>query len=183
MARTAAVTDNVIVGESSGNGNNAPSPSGSVSSDGAVIIDPAELSNDNGADGSGGSGTGSDGTRKRRGPKPGSKRTAKAAPLTVTGLEMLLLSVHTSLAAMTGESALAINETQAKALATAGANVQRHYPSIISEKAMDWGNLAIVAGTIYSGIAFSLYNTRRKQAPKEAPLSAMFPPAGERLMP
>lgn len=160
MARRNASLDNepvsATLGESGGDGSGDTPVS--ISADGSIVVNPAEIGGNN-ANAGNDSGTG-DGTRRKRGPKPGSKRTPKAAPLTVTGIELLLFNVHAMLASATKEDALAINDIQAETLAKSIANVQRHYNSVLSEKHIDWFNLVSVAGTMYGAMFLAIRGKR-----------------------
>lgn len=61
---------------------------------------------------------------------------------------------------------LAINDTEAKALAAAVAGVAEHYPVAVDPKAMAWINLVMAAGYIY-GPRFISARTRIKKAAAE----------------
>lgn len=130
-------------------GGNTPPASGndggaSPSIGGLPVTDPGRN------DDSPANATGSDGPRKR-GRKPGTKNsTQKAAnPVTVTGLEKVLYAIHATAASALKAPELELDQTEARNLAEAVAEVQRHYNAVIDPKMMAWIGLFGVAGTIY----------------------------------
>lgn len=143
-----------------GVGDNGSSGPSLKSADGLTIIDPAEL-------GDSGSGGGSDGdnsgqpVRKRRGRPAGSRTRKKAPALDINGVESILISAHTILASFTKTPELALDKEEAKQVATAVANVSRHYDVQASEKAMDWTNLFMALGMVYGT---RLYAIRAKRS-------------------
>ncbi len=81
-------------------------------------------------------------------PKPKKARSKKS--FDVDGVESLLLSIHLSLSALTGVRELAIDVSEAKALAGAAANVARHYDMPeLPQKMIDWANLIIACAVVY----------------------------------
>lgn len=88
-------------------------------------------------------------TQKRRGRPPGSRNKASGVPLDLGGIEAILLSIHTALAALTKNPKLCLTEAEAKDLAKASANVARHYNVPVTAKVMDWTTLIVVCAAIY----------------------------------
>lgn len=88
--------------------------------------------------------------RRKRGRKAGAGSAAKStAPISVSGIEAVLVSMHGIMAAAIKVPELALAETEAAALAAAVAEVSRHYPMTIDPKTLAWFNLAGCAATIY----------------------------------
>lgn len=112
-------------------------------------------------------------TRKRRsdaGKSRGSRaNTTKSAPLDLNGLEGLLLAIHTTLSALTGQTALQLSQEEARAIAAAASNVSRHYDMRTSQKVLDWGALGMVLAGIYGPRAAYLLAMRRDQTAARAP--------------
>jgi hypothetical protein len=108
-------------------------------------------------------------TRKRRADAGKSRggTKAKGAPLDLNGLEGLLLAVHISLSAITGEEALQLQPEEAHAVAEAASNVSRHYDIRASQKVLDWGALGFVLAGIYGPRAAFIY--QKSRAPKPPP--------------
>ena len=132
-----------------------------------VYLDPANLitgkrpSGNNGDDrGASGDSPGDGGTApKRRGRQPGTKNKPKSAvdvKSQAAGIEKLLLSLHTLAAAGLKYPELLLDQAEAKSLAEAIANVERHYSFGLSEKSADWGNLMLALGTVYGTRAMAI---------------------------
>lgn len=134
----------------------------------ASIINPASIS---GAGGDG-SASGDNGTAKRKRGRPagsGSKSGtgAKTQSLDITGVETILLNIHTMLAAATQVPELAINTDEANQLAKAVANVQQYYPMHINPKTLAWSNLLMVAGSVYGSRAVAIWANMKAQENKQ----------------
>lgn len=114
-----------------------------------------------------GPGTGT-GTGKPRGPyKPragggdagSAARTAGAArtapkekvsrSVDLSGLEALLLGVHSGISAMLKSDVWELEEEEAKSLAVAASRVAAHYDMGGSQKMIDWGMLLTTLGSVY----------------------------------
>jgi hypothetical protein len=68
----------------------------------------------------------------------------------VGGLESILFSLHTLASVSFQLPEAVITEPEAKAVAKAIANVERHYElGGVPQKVADWGNLFMVLGTVY----------------------------------
>jgi hypothetical protein len=159
-------------------GNDSPNggPSGADVGDIFPTFDPSSVAAGTGSDpagtGSDPAGTGADHpvrTRKRRADAGKSRggTKAKGAPLDLNGLEGLLLAVHISLSAITGEEALQLQPEEAHAVAEAASNVSRHYDIRASQKVLDWGALGFVLAGIYGPRAAFIY--QKSRAPKPPP--------------
>lgn len=130
---------------------------------GQLIIDPAAVSG-SGSSGDGSGDTAGEPVKKRRGRKPGSTNKAKGSTLDISGLEAILLSTHTMLAALTSP-VMKIDSEEAKVLATGVSNVARHYDISATEKTLDWANLFMALGAVY-GPRIMLADWRKKPKPK-----------------
>ena len=89
---------------------------------------------------------------KKRGRKPGSTNvnsSTKKTGVDVVGIEALLFSIHTMLAAATATPELSLSREESNQLALAISNVSRHYAINASAKAVDWSNLLLTLGAIY----------------------------------
>ncbi len=137
--------------ENDGTGNDSGNPFAS----GIRTLDPTDLGPGD-PDGSGASPTGTDSSPdqpRKRGRKPGSKNGTKKEKIdsaSVTGIEKILFSVHLALAAATRTPELALDESEARELAKAAAEVQSHYETVIDPKILAWAQLVMVAGSIYA---------------------------------
>jgi hypothetical protein len=96
-------------------------------------------------------------TRKPR--SPNKPKEGKVSQVDIGGIEALLFSVHTMLASSTQVPELLLAPEEAHQIATALANVQRHYAIEASAKAVDWANLMMVVGAVY-GTRFVSYRLR-----------------------
>lgn len=118
------------------------------------IVEPTDLSGDpgTGTDAGSANGAGSADAPKRRGRKPGSKNAGTKAQnkADISGLEKILFSVHLALAAATHTPELALDADEARELAKAAAEVQSHYELVIDPKVLAWGQLIMVAGSLYT---------------------------------
>lgn len=95
-----------------------------------------------------------DGTpRKRRprgsGPASGPRKSATETKGDISGIESLLVSIHLMGAVALKQPGLALNEVEAKRLATAIQQVQAQYPFVIDAKTQAWINLAAIGGMVY----------------------------------
>lgn len=129
-----------------------------------IVIEPATVAS--GIDGSntdGGGNAAGEPVRKRRGRKPGSTNAKKSAPLDINGLEFLLLSTHTMMAAMMKTPELELDKEEAHQLAQASANVARHYDISATEKTIDWIALFMALGTVYGPRMVTIGLSRKKK--------------------
>lgn len=166
-------------GNAGGGGSPEQSP------DGTLIIDPADIGSPVGSDGGnsiGGAGSADTGTR-RRGRRPGAPQ--KKVALDVSGVEQLLFSVHMMLAGLTRTPELVLAPEEAKTMAEAMGKVSRHYDVTVGAKAMDWANMAMVAGMVYGSRLVAMRQRGRAapamaqqpQAPRQPPATPA-PPSG-----
>lgn len=70
------------------------------------------------------------------------------------------------LAAISKTPELALSENESEQLASAAAGVARHYNISASQKALDWGNFALVLGVMY-GPRFVMITQRHKDERQE----------------
>lgn len=141
---------------------------------GLIIVDPAEF----GGDTTGGSerdaGNSAGEPRKRRGRKPGtgSTRSQKQAPLDINGIEKILYSGHSILAAITKTPEFQLANQEAEEIAKAIGNVSRHYDVSASAKTVDIANLIMVLGMVYGSRLLAIRarktNERKKQSQQNA---------------
>lgn len=135
-----------------------------------ITIDPATIGGDDGTGSSGNdsAGTGTDKSGdapKRRGRPRGSTNRANGKTdqkIDISSLEVLLFSTHQMLAAVTKTPEFAIEESEAKQLATAAANVARHYDMGATQKTLDWSNLIQCLALIYGSRIYAV-RVRKKQ--------------------
>lgn len=133
--------------------------------------------------------------KKKRGRPPGSKNQTnlsgaspqvKTAPLSVDGVSAILFSIHGMLAGVTRVKELQLDPAEAKQLASAVAEVAKHYDLTADPKTIAWVNLAMTCGAVYGSrfvaIQFRIKAQRenaRKRAPVEQPtdfLNGRLPP-------
>lgn len=162
-------------------------PRATNGSSGIATVDPAAIdASRNGSSDSGpGRGGGGDGGADpggswslnwfKRGSGTDKRKSAsrKTATVDLSGIEGLLHSCFIVLSFRAG-SHWAIDEQEAKALSDAIARVVRHYPVASTQKAADWGQLAIVAATIGGPRALQSWQqapTTRRSTPTPRPSS------------
>jgi hypothetical protein len=96
-------------------------------------------------------GTGNSNSSAGKSTKPrSSTKQTKAAPVSVTGIEKILFSLHMGLAKFSGVDELEIDNEEAKLLAAAVAEVSSHYNVVIDPKTVAWVGLAGVLGAVYA---------------------------------
>jgi hypothetical protein len=111
-----------------------------------------------------------DGSYRRKRARKGGRKAASGSPLSVSGIEAILLSIHAVAASSLNAPEIALDKTEANQLAAAVAEVARHYPTSIDPKVMAWINLAMVGGMVY-GPRWWVIRARvssGKKAPKKA---------------
>lgn len=143
------------------------------------FTDPSSLgtSGNSGDDSSGASGSN---TPKRRGRKPGSRNSkGPAQTIPVEGLAAIILQSHAMLAMITKTQEFLLDETEAKMLAQATANVSRHYDVQMAAKTVDWTNLLMVCGTVYGTRLMAVRNRKNteRRANPPAPKANSVKPA------
>lgn len=139
--------------------------------DGGNAIDPetAIAAGSGGNDGDAGTDNGSAEPRRKRGRPPGSGNKAKASgsPVITGGIEKTLLSIHRMGAAFFSAPEWELQESEAKSLAAAISEVEKHYkiPGMSEERAAILG-LVLVAGSIYAPrIILTATKRKRKNSP------------------
>jgi hypothetical protein len=125
--------------------------------------------------------------RRGRGRPAGSTNKSKAEsglsekPLNINGVEKILFSIHTILAAVADTEELAIDEKEAKELAAAIAGVTNEYLIVMSPKTAAWVELGRVCGVIYGpravNVWFEAKNKRATINPAPRPQRPEAPPA------
>ncbi len=81
------------------------------------------------------------------------------------------------LAAIVQAPELELAEAEAKALARGIETVAKHYPVELSPKRLAWGNLTLVAGSIYGPRAILLFQRARGNVADVAPTAMAMPAA------
>jgi hypothetical protein len=102
-------------------------------------------------------------TRAKRG--TGAIAQAKKSKNSLEGIERMLYSIHAMGATMLKAPELMLAPEEAQSLAAAIGQVAEHYDLGMSETALAWTNLAMVAGTIYGTRVFA-YAQRTKAEEK-----------------
>jgi len=186
--------------------NNDPSAPDADDFGGSDFIDPATLAgsggNDADRDGPGNRGSddrtfdpaihigpdriNADGTFRRK-RKSGGKRGPRAAsrsPISVSGIEAILLSVHAVAATSLRIPELDLDKSEAAHLAEAVAEVARHYPTTIDPRVMAWVNLTMVAGMVYGPRFYAIRARAKSNAPaRRVPQPRRAPDATENPTP
>lgn len=117
--------------------------------------------------------------KRQRGSKRGSDAApkGKALPYNLSAVEGMLFNIHAVLGTRVPE--IVLTSEEARTLAEAMIEVQRHYPNtVFSPVVAAWMNLGIVAGGVYIprivNIRARVAKEREEQAPQEAALSFPF---------
>lgn len=168
--RNAGFGNAVIVGGIAGDSDGADSADNSTASavaDGPIIIDPSAVTGDDGP----AAVDSTEPARKRRGRKPGSVSSKKTSSLDINGVENILYSIHTMLAAMTSVPEWQLDKSEARMLAEASASVAAHYDVSASAKTIAWTNLIMVAGTVYGTRIIAIRARNKKDKPPRSPAS------------
>lgn len=158
MARRNQRTENATSGNPA-NVDGNENPNDNVN--GHPAVDPATAFGDGNASGDGDSNNGGTGEppRRKRGRPPGSKSRRSGETqdkIDLSGLESILLSIHTMLHAMTQAPEWALEPAEAKSLADATSRVARHYEIAgLDQKTVDWGNLFVALGSVYGSRVFA----------------------------
>lgn len=126
--------------------------------------------------------------RRGRGRPPGPSNTEKghaakadATPrgVNIDGVEKILFSIHTVMAAMSGVPELNLDEQEAKDVAKAVQAVGEHYKIILDPKTAAWLELGRVCGVVYGPRAVSIWVRMQMQAktvpPTQKPKAAFSP--------
>jgi hypothetical protein len=174
-------------------GEYAVDDNGGAGSGGA--IDPASLAGAAGGDNGGGGGdddfdpaihvgrnsTNADGSyRRKRGRKSATGSAKAAPPVSVSGIEAVLVSLHTIAATVTRTPELVLDGTEAEAMAKSIAEVAKHYPTNIDPKLMAWVNLSATSAMIYGPRLWLIRDRKdkeRRPTPAPDPQFSFPPPA------
>lgn len=89
--------------------------------------------------------------------KPKAESGVSEKPLNINGVEKILFSIHTVLAAVVDTAEIAIDEKEAKDLAAAIAGVTNEYLIVMSPKTAAWVELGRVCGIIYGPRAVNVW--------------------------
>lgn len=170
--------DGRIAEQSIGDNVTTPGNSGYQPAPGEIIIDPTSIGRDGGNSDSGNSDAQSGGRKQRSDKgKPRGRRGGFAAStqkasvnLEVSGVESILLSVHSMLAVLTRVPEFELDKDDANKLAQASVNVGRHYNLEAAQKTVDWTNLAMIVAQIY-GAKLLMYRMRRVEKRKPSNVS------------
>lgn len=113
--------------------------------------------------------------KRGRGRPAGSPNKTKAdsgvseKPLNINGVEKILYSIHTILAAVVDTAEIAIDEKEAKELAAAIAGVTNEYIIVMSPKTAAWMELGRVCGIIYGPRAVNVWLEVRNRQHNQPP--------------
>jgi hypothetical protein len=120
---------------------------------GIPVIDHAGAGADAGADSDSGAGT-----RRKRGRPAGSTRAPKIKnSRDLSGLEQILLNIHSFAASITKTPELKLEQAEAQELLKAYDTLAQFYPNaVIDPKIMAWVNLFGVLGTVYGTRVFAI---------------------------
>lgn len=126
------------------------------------------------------------GSVKEPAPKAVAVPIAQPRKVNINGVEKILLSIHTVMAAMAGEPEFNIEEEEAKRLSAAIAAVGEEYQIILDPKTAAWIELGKVCGTIYGPRAINIWMRQKAPAKVAAPQptatrTAAPPPAHDPL--
>lgn len=152
----------------------APTNPFTIGKPAAPVVRPDDLASGDSSGNAVAGNSGSSGTGKRRGRKPGSTNKSKTKGenrLTASALEGIFFHAHLALAAITSTPELQLDRDEAKQLADAAAEVQSHYETrIIDPKTLAWINLGLTGAKLYGPriVARGLRVKMEKQAKKDA---------------
>ena len=103
----------------------------------------------------------------RRGRPPGSRNSVKTGTVDISGVEVLLLGIHNTLAAATSIPEIEMNEAEAHKLASAYADVCRYYPVFaLDPKVAAVLNLGSQVSLIYGSKIVAYRMRRAMEGPK-----------------
>lgn len=121
--------------------------------------------------------------RKRRGRKPGAgngsarKVGQKAkSDISITGVEKILLSLHSMAAVGFRAPELMLDETEARAMGEGIMAVQSHYNFDASAEVIAWVNLAMILMGIYGPRIMLIRDRKREESPKKKESAAQVIP-------
>jgi hypothetical protein len=137
-------------GEDQGNGGGPGNP-----------VDPATLDGRGGNVAAAPEKPAKDGKRPETRERPAVRRVKEAdAELDASGIEKLLLAIHTGLGVVTSVPEFVLDPSEAAELSKASADVARHYKiPKFAQKTLDWTTLATVMASVY-GTRIAAYRLR-----------------------
>jgi len=156
-----------------GNGNERESDTLSAGSIRIVEVVPEQLGDfiDNGGEGT----SSGDGTRKRRGRKPGSKNGTKRATATET-VEPFLMMAHQWASVLLKTPEIALSQMEAKQLSDSYSVFCKHHDvPVLSEKRMSEINLIATAFVIYGPRLVAIRNRSKRERVNSARNVTEFP--------
>ena len=178
MAKSSKSVGSNIGGASGNAGDNVGADFGAGNDDGFIVIDPVSVGTDFGnSDGSNGTGSSTDAGSADKPKRTYTKRsgtgTSKSkSALDINGVENILFSMHTMLAAITSTPELALDKTEAAEIAKAADAVAQHYDVTASAKTLAWTNLLMVVGAAYGTRIFAIRIRRENERKKRVAAKA-----------
>jgi hypothetical protein len=115
---------------------------------------------------------------KRRGRKPGSKNAKKTLPNNLEGLEALLYSIHSGVAAISKIPEIKLEETECHELTEAAAKVAAFYPVGINPKFIAWSHFFGVCCFVYGPRFYAFKDRMKKEHPPNRPKVVTLPLQG-----
>lgn len=118
------------------------------------------------------------GKRRRGRPPGGGTRNESRAPVAISGIEKLLLGIHTTLAASLSIPEFEMDQAEASEIAKAYADVAEYYPVLkMSGETAALVNFASIVGVNYGArfMAFKMRRSLEKRAARSQPQQAPMP--------
>jgi hypothetical protein len=136
-------------------------------------------------DGDAGDTSGGDEPRRRRGRKPGWRKSTPAQKVSadlssLANIERMLASSCMFLGHLASCPELELEDDEAKEIADAVRELAKHYPIGISEKAMAWVNFSFATGGVFGPKVIAIYKRSRPAAGRPAEVHAIRPEPLER---
>ncbi len=98
--------------------------------------------------------------------KVASKKKGRA--INPNGIEKMLMGIHFTLATMTKNPELILQDAEAKMISESAASVMRHYDvPEVPEKMMDWGNLLVSLYLVYTPRICAIARRKADEAKKK----------------
>lgn len=143
-------------------------------------VDPASLGGNDSGDAPSGAGTNGDAPKRKRGRPAGSRNAGGNAKqktsLDISGIEKMLLGIHTMGAIFLAAPELALSEAEAHEVAKATVNVAQYYDLTADPKTLAWVNFGFVMAGIYGSKAFVIYARKKKErAERPQPADNVIP--------
>lgn len=139
--------------------------------DPARTVDPSSVGGNNGNDADDNNASK---PKRGRGRPAGSSNKIKSVPLGISGVEKVLIGIHTSLSLLTGIDELAMGDAEAHEIAQASSDLMRHYGGgALDQKTIDWLNFLQAIGIAYGGRMLAVRARKRVAPSNVVPLRAV----------